>query len=71
MKTVTVKVEFQMPVQHLDINSVLEKMQDTVEDILVNYGTEHVPNREVTKMVDCVSVEIATSVPTDSDDTTG
>lgn len=69
MKTVTVKVEFQMPVGHLDIESVLEKMQDTVEDILVNYGTNHVPNRELMKLVDVVEVEI--SVPTSDEDSSG
>jgi hypothetical protein len=64
MKTQTVTVTFEMPIGHLDADSILEKMQDTVEDILINYGKE-LDRKEIMGLLDGVTVEIdANPVPT-------
>jgi hypothetical protein len=72
MKTVTVKVEFQMPVGHLDADSILDIMQGRVEKILEDYG-EMLSLRQIDKLVNEVSVEIvdAKPVPSSDDDVTG
>jgi hypothetical protein len=70
MKTVTVKVEFQMPVGHLDADSILDQMQGAVYVLLENYGITSLTSKTVDKLCEQVSVEIvdASSVP---DDLTG